>query len=67
MLGGFAKELQVKFYKRSFSQFTIENIDFGKQDIWITFDDRVTDVVLGMDILQQDIFTANSYNKTIYF
>lgn len=39
----------------------------GEQDIWITFDERVTDTVLGMDILQQVIFTANLYNKRIYF
>lgn len=39
----------------------------GEQNIWITFDKRVTDTVLGMDILQQIIFTANPYNKKIYF
>lgn len=48
-------------------QFTIGNIDLGKQDIWITFDERVTDTVLGMDILQQVIFTANPYNRKMYF
>lgn len=39
----------------------------GEQDIWVTFDDRVTDTVLGMDVLQQVIFIANPYNKKIYF
>lgn len=39
----------------------------GKQDIWITFDKRVTDTVLGMDILKQITFTANSYNHVICF
>ena len=48
-------------------QFTIGNIDLGKQNLWITFDQRVTDTVLGMDILQQIIFIANPYNKKIYF
>ena len=66
-LGGFVKGLPVKFYKCTLKQFTIGNIDMGKQDVWITFDMRVTDTVLGMDILQQVIFTANPYNKKIYF
>lgn len=39
----------------------------GEQDIWITFDKRVTDTVLGMDVLQKIIFTVNSYDKRIYF
>lgn len=66
-LGGFVRGLPVKFYRCKLKQFTIGNIDMGEQDIWITFDERVTDTVLGMDILQQIIFTANPYNKKIYF
>lgn len=66
-LGGFVKGLPVKFYKCNLKQFTIGNIDMGEQNIWITFDKRVTDTILGMDILQQVIFTANPYNKKIYF
>lgn len=57
----------VKLYKYRLKQFTIGNIDMGEQDIWITFDQRVTDTVLGMDILQKIIFTVNSYDKRIYF
>ena len=34
---------------------------------FITFDERVTDTVLGMDILQQVIFTANPYNRKMCF
>lgn len=67
LLGGFVKGSPVKFYKCSLKQFTIGNIDMGEQHIWITFDKRVTDTVLGMDILQQVIFTANPYDKKIYF
>ena len=66
-LGGFVKGEPVKFYKCKMKQFTIGNIDMGGQDIWVTFDERVTDTVLGMDILQQVIFTANPYNKRMYF
>lgn len=65
--GGLVKGAPVKFYKCRMKQFTVGNIDMGEQDIWITFDNRVTDTVLGMDILQQVIFTANPYNKRLYF
>ena len=66
-IGGFVKGDGVKFYQYRLKQFTIGNIDMGIQDIWITFDERVTDTVLGMDMLQKIIFTANPYNKKIYF
>lgn len=66
-LGGLVKGLRVKFYKCALKQFTIGSINMGEQDIWITFDERVTDTVLGMDILQQIIYTANPYNKKLYF
>ncbi len=67
LLGGFVKGMPVKFYKLRLKQFAIGNIDMGSQDIWVTFDERVTDTVLGVDILQQVIFLANPYNKKIYF
>lgn len=67
LIGGYVKEVPVKFYKCHLKQFTIGNIDMREQDIWITFDKRVTDTVLGMDILQQVIFIANPYNKRLYF
>ena len=38
-----------------------------EQDIWITFDKRVTDNVLGMDILKQVIMITNPYEQKIYF
>lgn len=39
----------------------------NKQDIWVTFDKRVRETILEMDILLQVIFTANPYNKKMYF
>ncbi len=39
----------------------------GGQYIWITFDNRITDIILGMDILIQIIITTNPYNQKIYF
>lgn len=38
-----------------------------EQDIWITFDKRVTDTILGMDILKQVIMITNSYEQKVYF
>ncbi len=57
----------VKLYKYCLKQFTVGNINMGEQDIWITFDKRVTDTVLGMDILQKVVFIVNSYDNKIYF
>lgn len=42
-LGGFVKGSPVKLYKHNLIQFTIGSIDLEEQDIWITFDQRVTD------------------------
>lgn len=67
ILGGFVKGLPVIFYKCSLKQFTIGNLDMGKQVIWITFDQRVTDTVLGMDILKQVVMITNPYDQKIYF
>lgn len=39
----------------------------SEQSIWVTFDPRVTDIVLGMDILKQVIVITNPYDQMIYF
>ena len=39
----------------------------GEQVKWITFDRRVTDIILGMDILRNIILITNPYDKKIYF
>lgn len=67
LLGGFVKGAPIEFYKCPLRQFTIGNIDMGVQYIWITFDGRVTDRVLGMDILQQMIFAADPFKKRLCF
>lgn len=67
VIRGLIEGESVKLYKYRLRQFAIGNIDMGEQDIWITFDKRVTDTVLGMDVLQKIIFTVNSYDKRIYF
>ena len=67
LIGGLIKGEAVKFYKYQLKQFTIGNIDLGKQDIWITFDERVTDIILGMDILKKIIMITNPYDQKVYF
>ena len=38
----------------------------GRQDIWITLDTRVTDIVLEMDILRQIVLIINPYNQKVF-
>lgn len=66
-IGGLVKGESVLFYKYSLKQFTIGNINMGAQDIWITFDERVSDIIVGMDILKQVIMIANPYDQRLYF
>ncbi len=66
-LCGMVNGIAVKFYKYKLRQFTIGNIDLGEQYIWVTFDERVTDIILGMDILKQIILITNPYDQKIYF
>lgn len=51
IIGGFVEGSGVKFYRCRLKQFMIGNIDII-QDIWITFNKRVKETVLGMDILK---------------
>ena len=70
-IGGFIngdkQQSKVRFYKYSVKQFTIGNIDLGERVIWITFDDRVKDNVLGMDILQSISFMQYADSKELHF
>lgn len=52
-LSGFVGDDVSKFYRYSVEKFAFGNIDLGKQDVWITFDDRVTSNVVGYDIIKQ--------------
>ena len=67
LIGGLVKGNCLKFYKYQLKQFTVGNIKMGEQDIWVTFDDRITDIILGMDILRQIIMITNPYDQRIYF
>lgn len=67
IIGGFVEGIGVKFYRCRLRQFTIGNIDMKAQDIWITFDKRVKETVLGMDILKQVIMITNPYEQKVYF
>lgn len=51
-IGVLIKGEAVQLYKYQLKQFTIGNIDLGEQYIWITFDERVTDIIWGQDIFK---------------
>ena len=65
LIGGMVEGEYLKFYKYHLNQFTIGNVDMGEQDIWIIFDDRITDIILGMDIPKQIIMVVNPYHQKI--
>lgn len=66
-IGGDNQLSKVRFYRYSVKQFTIGNIDMGNRDIWITFDKKVKDNVLGMDVLQSISFMQYANEKELYF
>lgn len=66
IIGGFVEGTGVKFYRCRLKQFTIGNIDMKAQDMWITFDKRVKETVLGMDILKQ-VIIINPYEQKSLF
>ena len=55
-LGGFVADVGMKFYECKLKQFTIGTVDLKDQTVWITFDERIADSLLGMDILKQVLF-----------
>ena len=71
LIGGFVggKEIKnsVRFYQFQLQQFTIGNIDMGSQVIWITFDDRIQDNVLGMDILRSVCMLQYANEDELFF
>ena len=70
-IGGFVdgerKSNAVRFYQYCVKQFTIGNIDLGKRNIWVTFDQRVKDNVLGMDILHSVNFMQYEDSDELLF
>ena len=66
-LGGIVSGEVIKVYKYHISQFTVGTVDMGRRDIWITFDSRVSDDVLGMDILSDIYFYQDANNHTLFF
>lgn len=70
-IGGFVEgsnaDRAVKFYEYEVAQFTIGTVDLGKQKIWVTFDDRISDNVLGMDMLHKTAFLQFEKSNRLYF
>ena len=70
-IGGFVdgdeRKNTVRFYKYPVKQFTIGSIDVGAREVWITFDRRVKDNVLGLDILQSVCFLQLDNSRELLF
>lgn len=64
-LGGFVANVGMKFYKCKIKQFTVGTVDLGEQDIWITFDDRIADSLLGMDVLKKILYLNEPDNSQL--
>lgn len=71
LIGGFVSGRQnqnaVKFYQYFVPQFTIGTIDMGARSVWITFDERISDNVLGMDILKSVAYMQLEDSNELYF
>ncbi|MCM1106215.1 MAG: hypothetical protein NC355_04645 [Blautia sp.] len=57
----------IVYYKFPVDLMCINNIDIGKRDIWVTFDKRVTDMVLGFDILKDISFLFDNQTSYMHF
>ena len=71
VIGGFVNGKQsknaVRFYRYDVDQFTIGTVDLGSQTVWVTFDERINDNVLGMDILRKVTYLQLEDTGTLYF
>lgn len=67
-VGGFVDGAYIKFYKYHIPLFMLgEDISLRERDIWITFDNRLTDYVLGMDILENVSYLFNQLTGEMIF
>lgn len=58
---------EVKYYQLKVKDFFLGNIHLTGADIWITFDDRVTDSVVGMDILSRVPYYYSPSDEKVHF
>lgn len=59
---------KIKCYKKHIDQFYLGNILIPGVDIWITFDKRITDSVVGVDILSRvNILGIANSNEVLFF
>lgn len=69
-IGGFVNgdidAFKFRVYKYTVKQFTVGNIDLGTQTIGVYFDNRVSDNVIGMDILSKLNYTQFANQPFLY-
>lgn len=66
MITGFAKDRPFEIYKIKVLQLTVANISLEGQYVWVTFDDSVSDDVIGFDILKSLSFFYSNTDSTIH-
>ena len=66
-IGGIVAGQIMTIYQYHINQLTIGTVDLGERDIWIIFDKRVSDDVLGMDILSDVFIFQNPEIRTLIF
>lgn len=66
VITGFAKDRPFEIYKIKVLQLTVSNISLENKYIWVTFDDLVSDDVIGFDILKDLNFFYNNLDSTIH-
>ncbi|MBQ6734329.1 MAG: aspartyl protease family protein [Lachnospiraceae bacterium] len=65
LIGGIVNGPAVRLYACNLHQFSVGNIDLGARKIWISFDERLSDSVLGLDILKHALFLHDPAEKVL--
>ena len=66
VITGFAKDRPFEIYKIKVLQLTVSNISLEEQYVWVTFDDLVSDDVIGFDILKNLNFFYSDIDSTVH-
>ena len=64
-LRGVVGDSSFTVYKYTVPQYTIGNIDLGCSDIWVTFNEQVSDNVVGMDHISKVCFFQDANTDTL--
>ena len=65
VFGGYVENVGVVHYLYPVDNFYVGSLDLGKQEVWITFDDRANANLLGLDLLQNLTFLQSRDSKQL--